>query len=125
MRICVTATILLCLQVVEGRFNEVMDTLLTDIAKNNMVGCFERLVCDISAAPASFGRNSPIVTGIQMSRGLDGLSPKAAKVSQRLVRAMEFGAELRDLTHCESVFNQCLWNGPQMDAVISKFNKVQ
>jgi len=104
--------------------NQVFDAIFLDIAKNNMDGCFQRLVCDISARPAEFQKNLPIVAGVEMAKSHTLLlSPKATSVSQKLLAALEFGKATQDVKACEQVYNQCEWSGEQMNEVISQLQK--
>jgi len=103
-----------------NNLNQIFDTIFVDIAKSQMEGCFQRLVCDISARPNSFEKNLPIVTGVELAESQSlNLSVKAHKVSHKLLEALKFGKATQDVNACEEVFNQCQWTGGQMDQVIA------
>lgn len=103
--------------------NSMVEQVFTDISERGMEGCFERLVCDISADPHRFQTTSlPIITSIQSSRTVQLSTQKAKAVSARLFEAMRYGQVQRTVRACEEAFNRCEWSGSQMDAVISSFN---
>jgi len=107
-----------------NNLNEIFDTIFVDIAKSNMEGCFQRLVCDISARPNAFEKNLPIVTGVELTESQSlNLSVKAHTVSHKLLEALKFGKATQDVNACEEVFNQCQWTGGQMDQVIAGLQK--
>lgn len=97
--------------------DQLYDKIFGDLAENKMVGCFQRLVCDIAARPAGFADNVPILEGLAVAKQLE-LSPTARTVSEQLLKAMQFGADLEDVGHCEGFFSECQWTGEQMDLVI-------
>ena len=99
-----------------------MDTIFVDIHDSNMEGCFQRLVCDIAARPDDYQKNVPIVKGVQLIDA-DILSNKASSVSHKLMEALKFGQSNTDANVCETTFNKCHWSGPQMDKIISSFEK--
>jgi len=97
--------------------DQLYDKIFGDLAENKMVGCFQRLVCDIAARPAGFADNVPILEGLGLAEQLE-LNPTARTVSEQLLKAMQFGADLEDVGHCEGFFSECAWTGEEMDLVI-------
>merc|ERR1719187_692497 len=98
--------------------NEILDAVFVDIAHKRIEGCFERLVCDIAARPNGFAPQTvPIVTSVKLAESAE-LSPLAKAVSKRLLKAMHFGSDSKNVGHCEGLFNQCPWSGELMDLVI-------
>jgi len=106
----------------EVDINGIFDTIFVDIGKSKMVGCFERLVCDIAARPEDYPENVPIVKGVQL---IDAqyLTNEASLVSHKLQDALVFGQNITDITMCEQTYSNCHWSGQQMDQVISMFDK--
>jgi len=97
--------------------DELYDRIFSDLAETKMVGCFQRLVCDIAARPAGFIDNVPILEGLAVVDQLE-LSPAGKAVSFQLLKAMKFGADIENVNQCEGLFNECKWTGRQMDSVI-------
>ena len=106
----------------EVDINGIFDTIFVDIGKSKMVGCFERLVCDIAARPEDYPENVPIVKGVQL---IDAqyLTNEASLVSHKLQDALVFGQNITDVAMCEQTYSNCHWSGQQMDQVISMFDK--
>ena len=100
----------------------VFDTIFVDIHKSKMEGCFERLVCDIAARPGDYQRNIPIIMGVEMIE-THSLTSEATLVSRRLLKALKYGQNTKDVRACEETFSKCNWTGQQMDQVISQFDK--
>jgi len=97
--------------------NALYEKIFADLAEQNMVGCFQRLVCDISARPDGFAEDIPILQGLAFSEQLE-MSNGARHVSRQLLKAMQFGAELKDISECEGFFSQCKWTGTQLDLIV-------
>jgi len=97
--------------------DQLYDSIFADLAENDLVGCFQRLVCDIAARPAGFADNFPILEGLAVADQLE-LSPVGKTVSEQLLKAMQFGTDMEDVGHCEGFFSECKWTGEQMDLVI-------
>jgi len=97
--------------------SEVYDAIFVDLAENKVDGCFQRLVCDIAASPAGFEKNLPILNGVQLAGELT-LSPLGRDVADQLLKAMQFGSDLKSQADCEAVFNRCDWTGADMERVI-------
>ena len=94
------------------------------ISKTDIVGCFQRLVCDISSRQKNFQEVFPIVEGIKLAQDYDLQSPTALKVSQQLMSAIAFGDQAKDVGKCEQKFNRCQWTGQQMTEVTLKFKEM-
>jgi len=97
--------------------NALYEKIFADLAEQNMVGCFQRLVCDISARPDGFADDIPILQGLALSEQLE-LSPASRTVSHQLLKAMKFGEDLREIGQCEGFFSQCEWTGTQLDQIV-------
>merc|ERR1712117_954631 len=54
-----------------GEVSMVMNSLMNEIDDGHMDGCFQRLVCEIAAQPDQFADNSDILSGVQLSEGLE------------------------------------------------------
>jgi len=102
--------------------DEVFNTLLGNIYKGRIEGCFQRLVCDMAARPDDFPQNTPILQGVEMMETHKLNSTEATAVSRLLLEAAKFGRNTTDVNECEAAFNDCYWSGQQMDLVISKFD---
>jgi len=97
--------------------SQVYDAIFVDLAENKVDGCFQRLVCDIAASPVGFEHNLPILDGVRLAGEMD-LSPVGSAVANGLLKALQFGSDLKNEAECEAVFNQCEWTGADMDRVI-------
>merc|ERR1711872_1126636 len=95
----------------EGTVDELMNTILEDINDKHIEGCFQRLLCDITANPEGFKGNTAIKDAVTMSEKL----LEAVKVGQKLSKA-GFGVK-----NCEAVFNQCPFSGEVMDQIITQY----
>lgn len=104
----------------ENDINEVLNVIFSDLEEQKIEGCFQRLVCDISATPESFKKNVPIVDAVLISEH-HNLTPKARAVSAKLMEAVILGKTARDNSLCEQVYNHCEFSGTQMDLVIAGF----
>jgi len=104
---------------------EILEAVFLDIERTGAVGCFQRLICDISASPQSFEKNVAIVDSLLLSENVD-LSPKATNVRDNLYEAFLQGeSESTDggsIERCELVFNQCQWSGQEMDEAIKRLS---
>jgi len=106
--------------VVETDLGKLLSAQLIDIAANDLVPCFQRLVCDISARPDDFKKNVPIIDSVILSRAVQ-LDEGASHVSQDLMEALEFGRRTTDVKLCEQTYDQCQWTGDKMDAIIRQY----
>ena len=109
----------------ESDLVEILEAVFLDIERTGAVGCFQRLICDISASPQSFEKNVAIVDSLLLSENVD-LSPKATNVRDNLYEAFLQGeSESTDggsIERCELVFNQCQWSGQEMDEAIKRLS---
>jgi len=104
-------------EVTEQNTDAVYDMIFADLAKQKMVGCFQRLVCDIAASPNTFHqRNLPILEGVKLAEELE-LSPRGHAVSLQLREALESGSGHRNVEKCEVQY-KCQFNGAVMDQII-------
>jgi len=108
----------------EGTVDELMNTILEDINDKHIEGCFQRLLCDITANPEGFKGNSAIKDAVTMSENLL-LAPEAKMVSEKLLEAVKVGQKLSKagfgVKNCEAVFNQCPFSGEVMDEIITQY----
>ena len=104
----------------ENDINEVLNLIFEDLEEEKIEGCFQRLVCDIAARPASFEKNLPIVDAVLISEQYN-LTPKARVVSAKLLEAVRLGKGTGNTELCENVFSQCQFSGHKMDLVIAGF----
>jgi len=108
----------------ETTVDEVMNTILGDINDKHIEGCFQRLLCDITANPNGFKDNIAIKDAVMMSEELT-LAPEAKMVSKKLLKAVQFGQKLTKagfgVNDCEAVFNQCPFSGQVMDEIITQY----
>ena len=109
---------------VEESMDDVMNTVFGDISEQHIDGCFQRLLCDITADPKDFEANQPIKVAVEVSENLS-LSPEARIVSQKLLQAVQYGNQLKEggygAENCEAAFNQCPFSGQLMDQIISQY----
>ena len=78
-----------------------------------MTGCFERLVCDISADPSTFDQDEWMLEFTAW--GLDTVTdPKAQTVLAALDKAINFGETASDIATCERRYDQCGETGMQI-----------
>merc|ERR1711973_454882 len=113
--------------------NQVMDDLLDEIRVGRMEGCFERLLCDITARPTEYSRNLTLVSGIRTAAFSTRYArPGAFAVSKKLLEASRYGEFLQaniaagydPTAFCEQVYSQCPWTGKQMDQVILGYERL-
>ena len=108
--------------VTEAQLNEVMDGLFSDIVESRTEGCFQRILCEMSAQPAEF-KQVAMVRGVEMSENMP-LGPRALRAAAQLRAAINMGRDFQrsavGYEYCEKVYNQCLWSGKQIDYIISE-----
>ena len=106
--------------------NALMNEAYSGIHQNHIVGCFERLLCDIAAQPEEFNDIRPIQDVVQVSEYLV-LNPEAKIVSSKLARSAMYGQKLRisgfGTETCETVYNHCMWTGKTLDEIIVEYSK--
>ena len=107
-----------------------VNTLLTEafdgIKQHHIAGCFERLLCDISAQPREFDETRPIKDAVVVSESLV-LDPEAKIVSAKLGQAVKYGQTLKasgfGAETCETIYTNCPWTGKTLSEMIAGYTR--
>ena len=106
-----------------------LDEYFSSIEANDLTGCFERLVCDITANPTDFNKDSWILEAVTW--GLESATEaKAKEVLDALSRAADYGDTNRELgmdkeaaiEMCEQRYQQCTASGLEIHDQLLKQN---
>jgi len=103
---------------------EAFNEIFLEIEKKVMDGCFQRLICDISARPEEFkdeeGKSFQLISAIEIAT-LFKLQPKAMAVAKKISAARKIGEAAGDVRACEVTFKKCPWTGTKMQEAIQEF----
>jgi len=97
---------------------EAFNEIFSEIEKKVMDGCFQRLICDISARPDS--ESIQLISAVEIATVFN-LKPKALAVAKKISAARKIGQTTRDVRACETAYNRCPWTGQRMQQAIQEF----
>jgi len=101
---------------------ETFNKIFLEIDENVMEGCFQKLICEISARPEDFGdgKSFQLLSAIEIATVFK-LKPQALAVAKKISAARRLGEAARDVRACAVTYSQCPWTGPKMQQAVQEF----
>ena len=96
---------------------DLLEATYITMEEQGTTGCFQRLLCEMSAQPAKYEDLAPMTIAIRAGTSMQ-FTPEVTGVSSKLNQALQYGRVMvtyaGEPNKCEAVFNQCPWSGQKM-----------